>query len=264
MESEMNKQFVVVCEDSLEGVFSAIYKLYEKKFCHEKTRLMTQECETYELFTEYISFEPDEVLAEKVIRTVIREFGEKSYTSMCYALSGTDEGKANAVYQMIVFGLKLKNKRNLINAVTNDSVNQVFCLAREAGNEVLRLKEFLRFRELENGVLFAKIAPKHNLLTFLVPHFADRFLNENFVIYDEHRNLAAIHPAYQEYVLLHGTEYDAELVHHFSKAEAVYAELFQLFCKTISIRERENKRLQMQMLPLRYRKYMTEFNAEYL
>ena len=45
----------------------------------------------------------------------------------------------------------------------------------------------------------------------------------------------------------------------FSEKEEEYQELFQFFCNRISIRERENRRLQRSMLPLRFRKYMTEF-----
>lgn len=36
--------------------------------------------------------------------------------------------------------------------------------------------------------------------------------------------------------------------------------LFRHFCCQISIEERENPRLQRQMLPLRFREFMTEFN----
>ena len=38
-----------------------------------------------------------------------------------------------------------------------------------------------------------------------------------------------------------------------------YSELFEHFFHTIAIKERKNLGLQRNMLPLRYRKYMTEF-----
>ncbi|MEW4413986.1 DUF4130 domain-containing protein [Clostridium sp. AN503] len=40
--------------------------------------------------------------------------------------------------------------------------------------------------------------------------------------------------------------------------EAVFEELWKTFHRTIAIKERENPRCQRNMLPLRFRKYMTE------
>lgn len=262
-ENESCNRYVIICEDSMVGVFSAIYKIYEQHLEHERTHLRVEAEEEYELFTEYAVFEPDERRAEKVIRTVIREFGEECYRTMCLALSGCDKRKADNVYHMIVYGFTLKYRRNLIHSLANDYVNRTFQLAREVNNEIMHLREFVRFRELENGVLFSRIGPKNNILTFLTPHFEDRLPNENFVIYDEVRNFSAVHPAYKNFILLHGTEYDSNILRDFSKEEESYAELFKLFCKSISIKERENKNLQRQMLPLRFRKYMTEFNELY-
>lgn len=44
-----------------------------------------------------------------------------------------------------------------------------------------------------------------------------------------------------------------------SDKEKQYSELFAAFFHTIAIKERENPTLQLNMLPLRYREYMTEF-----
>lgn len=262
-DNEFSKKYVILCEDSMEGVFSAIYKIYEQHFEHERTHLRVEAEEEYELFTEYTVFETDEKKAEKVIRTIIREFGEECYKTICLALSGCDKRKADDVYHMIVYGFTLKYRRNLIHSLENDYVNRTFQLSREVNNEIMRLKEFVRFQELENGVLFSRIGPKNDILTFLIPHFEDRLPNENFVIYDEVRNFSAVHPAYKKFILVRGTEYDNNILRGFSKEEESYAELFKLFCKSISIKERENKNLQRQMLPLRFRKYMTEFNELY-
>lgn len=261
--NEKDKRFVVQCEDSLEGVFSAIYYIYERHLDHSQTCLRVYEEAEYELFTEYIFTEVNERKTVKVIRTVIREFGEECYRSICLALSGCDRNKADAVYHMLVYGFTLKNRRNLIQSFANDSVSKTFKLAREVSNEVMHLKEFLRFRELENGMLFSRIGPKNNILNFLTPHFVDRLPSENFVIYDEIRNISAVHPAYKNFIIVHGTEIDNQTVQIFSKEEESYAKLFKRFCESISIKERENKNLQRQMLPLRFRKYMTEFNELY-
>lgn len=46
-------------------------------------------------------------------------------------------------------------------------------------------EEFIRFRELENGILFSEITPKAQILTCVADHFEDRFPLENWIIYDK-------------------------------------------------------------------------------
>ena len=45
----------------------------------------------------------------------------------------------------------------------------------------------------------------------------------------------------------------------YAEAEAAYQELFKRFCDSIAIESRINPKLQMNMLPLRFRPNMTEF-----
>ncbi|MDY2607596.1 MAG: TIGR03915 family putative DNA repair protein, partial [Lachnospiraceae bacterium] len=152
-------------------------------------------------------------------------------------------------------------KRNLINDLSDNYVNNVFKMAREVNNEILHLKGFLRFQELNGDILFSEIGPKNNILTFIAPHFADRLSNENFIIYDEIRNLCVVHPKYKEWVIVSGDFLsDKEL--EISSDEELYSNLYKKFCQSIAIKERTNIKLQTQMLPLRFQKYMTEFTSQ--
>ena len=64
--------------------------------------------------------------------------------------------------------------------------------------------------------------------------------------------------------ILMGAEYltgkIGECIKYFPRIKAEAAELFRCFCRTVSIRERENPGLQRQHLPLRFRGTMTEFD----
>ena len=190
--------------------------------------------------------------------SLIREFGEHCYIIICQCIASRNNNKADNVYHMIVKGLSMKNKLNLINDLSDNYVNNVFKMAREVNNEILHLKGFLRFQELNGDILFSKIGPKNNIITFIAPHFADRLPNENFIIYDEIRNLCVVHPEYQEWIIVSGDFLsDKEL--EISSYEELYSNLYKKFCQSIAIKERTNIKLQTQMLPLRFQKYMTEF-----
>ncbi len=256
------EEYVFICEDSLEGIFSGVYEVYEFKKeegieSHDMLHLAVKEPDMHRLFTQYIRLETDEEKAKKVIRTIKRELGEHTYYDLCLAAICADEEKADAIYHTIVTGLKYHDK-NVFARLHDKAVHKAFACRRNAANELHYCKEFLRFEELQNGILYAKIGPKNHVLPFLVPHFADRLPADNFVIYDETRREFALHPRYRQWYLVTNHEFDErELV--YSEEEQVYRELFTEFCQTIAIEERINLKLQRQMCALRYRPYMVEF-----
>ena len=94
-----------------------------------------------------------------------------------------------------------------------------------------------------------------------MPHFADRFPLENFVIYDEVRGLYGLHPAGKDWYVVSAQEGYRPPEHALSEGEKTYSELFCHFFHTIAIKERVNYHLQRNMLPIHYRKYMTEFQV---
>ena len=95
---------VYQCEDSLEGVCTAIYRAYEDHAQHEDTWIRVDR--ELMLFGEYIPVETDIQRAEKVLRTLRRRFGQEDYESLCLALATPDPEKAQAVYRTVVYGLQ--------------------------------------------------------------------------------------------------------------------------------------------------------------
>ncbi len=252
---------VYQCEDSLEGVFTAIYNAYEDKSAPDDTYISLNE--ELLLFAEYAKVLPDRGKTEKVIRTLKKCFGEKDYMHLCYALSSPDALKAQAVYRTVARGLSAKARPgHLFDNLADDDVHKAFSLGRGAGGEEHHLRGFVRFEELENGILYSGIAPKNNVLTFLMVHFADRLPLEDFVLCDEKRGIFGIHPKGREWYLMQGENAPGKSPLReipLSAGEEEYRELFRHFCTKIAIRERRNTALQQGMLPLRFREYMVEF-----
>ncbi|MCM1540698.1 MAG: TIGR03915 family putative DNA repair protein [Blautia sp.] len=246
------------CEDSLESIFTAIYLAYEEKRDHMDTCISLTEEPI--LFAEDVYVMPNREKMNKVMRSLYRIFGEDDYMRLCLALASQDEGKAQAVYRTVVDGLSARRGAgHLFDNLANNEVHHAFALARMAGRELDHLREFLRFQELENGVLYAKIDPGNNVVAFLMPHFSDRLPQENFMIQDERRGIYAIHPAGKQWYLFYGGGKEDDPAFRISAQEREYQELFQYFCHKIAIEERKNLKLQQNMLPLKFRKNMTEF-----
>lgn len=255
----MPEEKYLICEDSIEGVFTGIYDAYTLREGHEHIHLQIGEEENFRLFASYLHIEPDVVKTGKVARTIQKRLGTDVYLSICQALATEDAGKGQAVYQTIVDGITNGSGRRVLENVMNPNVDLLFRLARKASNEIHRLLEFVRFQELEQGILFSEIGPVCNIVSFLMPHFSDRLPLENFIIYDEKRELYGVHPAGKDWYLVSGLEESMESRIRLSEKEEEYQELFTMFCRTIAIKERKNLKLQQQMLPLRFQEYMIEF-----
>ncbi len=258
-EAAMAEEKYLICEDSIEGVFTGIYDAYAFREGHEHLHIQIGEEENLRLFASYLYITPDSVKTKKVAETIQKRLGTDTYMSICRALATEESEKGQAVYQTVVDGITNGRGRRVMENSMNPYVDMVFRLSRCAANEIHRLLEFIRFQELQQGILYSKIGAKCNVVSFLMPHFADRLPLENFIIYDEKRELYGVHPAGKEWYLVSGMERKADEELMMSEKEEQYQELFTMFCQTIAIKERKNLKLQQQMLPLRFQEYMVEF-----
>lgn len=257
---------VLLCENSTEGILSAVYEAYHRRLKHRSTYVETEGGEgNYRLFAGYERIETDSGKVRTVLQTLRREFREEDVLWLDYALAAAEPERGQAVYRTIVEGRYQSHENGrrcgLFDDLKNPYIHKTFTLARRTQNELLHMKGFLRFEETENHVLYARIGPGSHILPFLSGHFADRFPMENFVIYDEKRGLFSVHPAGGDWYLVKGDK-EGELERALAQSgkEREYQELFRHFCKTIAIEERRNEKLQTNMLPLRFREYMTEFH----
>lgn len=251
---------VFVCEDSLEGILSGIYKAYESRLPLEQVELQVEKEVVPTLFTEFTSVPNSPENALKVARTLKEKMGEKHYYDFCMLLTSYQEGKANAALAVVKWALKNKIHRFLFENMADREIGHAFVCYRNANYEMEHLRGFLRFSELEEGLLYAEMEPKNDVIVYLAEHFADRLPKENFIICDRGRELYAIHPAGKEWFLMREENAVPSMENvRFSEAEEYYRELFCHFCDSLCIKERTNLNLQRNMLPLRFRPYMTEF-----
>lgn len=250
---------VFVCPDSLDGILTGVYDAWASRLGHRNVRLEIRKDASMELFCQYIQIGTDLGKAEKVLRTVERRLGEEASVHICQAAVCSDLRKADAIYRMIVLGLSLERGSEVVNCLTYDPVATVLELSQTAWREYHRLLGFVRFAELYNGVLYATIQPKHQVLSLIAPHFADRLRHENWMIHDVKRHQMAVHRKDQGWALVDDAQLDLQRTRSVSEREHFYAQLWKCFHESIAIESRRNYKLQRQMLPLRFRPHMTEF-----
>lgn len=259
--------YIFICEDSIDGIFTGVYNAWASRYGHANVSLTTQVPDNYSLFHEYISVETDLEKSAKVARTLRNRMDAESYEALCQAALASESfskrrhsiNKADALYKTIVLALSLADSSKVLNYLGEPYVNCVFQLSLSTSNEAHHLLGFLRFQELENGVLFAQIHPKNHVLPFLGEHFQDRLPHDHFMIYDETRQLAALHPKGKGFFITGTEDLDWEQLKRLSPQELEYQKLWCKFFDSIAVEARINPKLQNQNLPKRFRRDIVEF-----
>lgn len=259
----MSEALILQCEESLDGIFSAIYDafVYKKQMpdYDDSISIAIGNTGTPTLFAREITVTCDRTKAARTVETIQRRLGYAVYRTVFYALCHYDEERATVALGYLVRAFS-KGSR-VWECMADPYVIRVMELSRKVANESNKFQGFLRFRDV-GGFLFAEIEPKCQVVLTLQEHFEDRYPNENFIIYDSRRHFAMVHPAYQTSFFVEGEDI-LEQLHGETwtkvTAQDEYEELWRTYFQTMGIAARENERCQNTLLPKWYRKHMTEF-----
>lgn len=276
----MNTKKVFVCADNFEAMMTCVYEAWlwvatENQRRHsgrnaqEDVMLSVEPIYQQDMFCDYIHIETDSEKAGKVTDTILRDISRDAYICVYYAAMSQSQDKLNDIYRFIRLGLKCGGR--VTRMLTDPVVMRVVELKKRVGNEMHHFREFVRFNKLcfdgaggeKRQVYISHIEPKSNIVYMVAGHFADRMPSEHWMIVDDARRLAVIHPAdrsesmfqwcmtEEEYLRFRDTEKECDC----------FEDLWQTFFEAISIKERENYICQRNLLPLWMRKHMTEFRS---
>ena len=141
-------------------------------------------------------------------------------------------------------------------------VLQVAQIGRQLHREKHRFEAFVRFTQLKDGLYFAVIEPDFNVLPLIAPHFADRYADQPWLIYDTkrrygmHYDLKTMHEVYFDFLSTEPTgQFSAEIM---DANEELSQQLWQVYFKSVNIPARRNLKLHRKNVPVRYWKYLTE------
>ena len=250
------------CEDSLEGILSAVYEAGISGYGHKYIRIAPKrrgEVESMTLFAEYVDVETKPDCADIVLDKIRTGISVEAYQCVLRALASDKPEKADIVYQFVAYGFTLGAK--ITKALQIPCVKAMFALERSVKNEAMWFREFLRFQQVlqEPSVLLAVIEPEAQIVSMIAPHFADRLNPERFVIYDKSHGEAVFHMPGEPWFVRLLTAEEKESLEQMWEQREEYVELWKTFFHSICIEERKNNKLQRNMARLKYRKHMTEF-----
>jgi len=240
-----------IFDGTLDGFLSAVYSAYYDKRDYES--VFEDSVYQQRLDADYIYVPTDLSRSVKVMEAVGKRISPEAQSNISYCCLASDENRFTALLHYVRLGFKLGPAVDC--HLQNQYVLKVHNLVRYVLHESHLLKGFCRFTETKSGVYYASVSPVNNALPILAEHFRERLMNQPWVIHDTARGMAAVYDC-NDYIIEPapaGASVDC------SKDETLFRELWQTFFDTIAIRERANKKLQRNLIPLHFRKHVTEF-----
>jgi len=156
--------------------------------------------------------------------------------------------------------------RSIERNFSDPDVLAVTNIFRRVMHERLRMMQFVRFQKAKDGTYLGVVSPDHNVLPLVVAHFKDRFGDQPWLLYDAKRRYGfyydqkeVTHITFQEGEALPFNLDNGQLNEDLqSENEQFFQDLWRTYFKAICIRERMNPKKQLNDMPRRYWKYMTE------
>jgi probable DNA metabolism protein len=140
-------------------------------------------------------------------------------------------------------------------------VRAVLSAAWKVWKELDRFRGLLRFSPSSSGVYLARCTPDHFVLPGLAGHFTRRFGETPWAILDERRSLALVRPAGEEARLVAPEALPRSITvpgHNGPGEKETWEDLWRNYHRVINNESRSNPRLQRQLMPGRYWKYLPE------
>ena len=235
-------------DGSFEGFLNALYRSYTHKCIPE---MITSETSKLDLLSEPMTIETDLDVAKRVSQSIAKKFPKKLIERIYHVFLCDDVARERELLLYIRIGFK---DISLLGHLSNPVVFAIESYQKRLFSTMHKMQEFLRFEMLEDGMLYAKIAPPRNVLP-LGKHFVKRLRSERFIIHDIKREWIVVYDG--KSLEMHEVLNASVPVLH--AREQHFQKLWKTFFDSVTIESRKNYKAQRNFVPLLYRELMTEF-----
>jgi probable DNA metabolism protein len=250
---------IYLYDQSFEGFLSVVFEIYSRKTEPYKICRMQEYQEV--MFEQSITVVTDPIRSDRVWQGLLKKLGKNARQLPFLAFQSGEPGIEMDLYHLIRLAF-LENSPVEEN-YSDPKILAVRNAAQKVVREAHRMMQFVRFQRTLDNIYFAPISPRYDVISMILPHFADRFADQQWLIYDLERDYGFFYDKHTiaEVVLheksFHATDgvVEAGMVH---EEETAYQSMWKGYCKNISIRERMNLKLQKQHMPKRYWKFLPE------
>ena len=253
-------------DSTLDGLLTAVFEAFE---LHEQPESLLSAGDPVPLFCDGLHQVPtDEEKARRVWKGLEKRLSKEAIKMLMVSwLSELPELNGPLFRYICKVFQQPEGAPSIERSFADPDVLAVTNIARKVMHEQLRMKQFIRFQKAKDGTYLAVISPDHNVLPLIIDHFADRFNDQPWLIYDAKRHYGYYYDgagvpvritfadeSAVAFSLTDGRLNDDVL----SDDDHLLQELWRTYFKAICIKERMNPRKQLQDMPRRYWRYLTE------
>lgn len=248
-----------VFDGSMEGLLTLIFEWH----VHRPGEIQVASRKYYQpqAFCPAQMIRTDAARAARVARGLQQKLSAAGWRRFyCTFLSGQEE----AFWHLFTFANYVFATSGMAeNNYGHASVLYVSQMARKVEREKHHLEAFIRFEQTGDGLYYAPVEPKYDVLPLLARHFRERYSSQPWVIYDLKRKYGLYYdlqqlmpitlnlcPAHPDNLPLQGPVANPN--------ETDYQELWQTYFNSSNIAARKNMDLHVRNLPRRFWRYLTE------
>ena len=261
---------VYVFDGTMDGLLTAVFDAYALK---EQPEELLKSGDALPLFCERTyQVATDEDKAQRVWAGLEKRLEREALKLISVSWLSELQELSSPLFHYIY---KVFKQGDISRNFADPDVLSVTNIARRVLHEQLRMKQFIRFQKAKDGTYLAVVAPDHNVLPLITDHFSDRFNDQPWLIYDAKRHYGYYYDGGTKVQGCGGTKpiritFEDEAAVPFSlengklnedvlsSDDQLLQDLWRTYFKAICIKERMNPRKQLQDMPRRYWKYMTE------
>lgn len=236
-------------DGSLEGLLSAIFQCYARR--EVPADIVPAECYRPRLGQSAIPIETDADQASRVRAGIQRAAGREGFRWVLEASLCDDYDMGAKVHRFVRYLMDREhagaNGRRLLDDLAHPAVAPIASLRTQALNEAEKMRQFVRFSHLQNGIWFARCNPTVSVIPLVIGHFAQRFNDQPFIIYDEVHRLSGIYDGESWYLAAGEVEAPAAPTARDRRIEEAWCRFYDV----LSIDARYNPELRRNFMPKR-------------
>ena len=254
-------------DGSFDGFLTAVFDIYNNKWGRGDSLRATNATRPHLLITSaseiqaaidtaVIEVVSDIDKAVRVEKGIIRNIGRDGFGGALRVFASNDAHKDIKIYNFL--RLVFTHGRKSLEMLGHPHVITYNEIMDAVNYECHRMKGFVRFRETAGGVMYAPIRPDHDIVEFIMPHFAKRFHIQKFAIYDVGRKKLG---------LWNGKAYAVDYIDELPEIRLTDEEIdlqraWKMYYDTVTIKSRESERRRKGFMPKRYWEFMPEITND--
>ena len=247
------RDIIYLYDGSFDGLLTAVFASFENREIPLAIEIDGNVQET--LGADYFYPGTDEAKSRRVQNAILNRISKYSMKSVYLAYLSN---AADKEMKILAYIRRCFQYGREVNSHLNDKyVAAVLDAARYVVNEAHKLKGFIRFSELDGGILYGEITPENRVLPCLIHHFTSRYPGMPFMINDLRHKECLVYNG-RECVI---READAAPALRLTESELTHRRLWKEFYDTVEIKERHNEKCRMTNMPKRYWKHLTEMSV---